>query len=89
MAQIIINPEEVDGVSSQFGTKRGEMESVVNQAKSMMNNLQGQWKGQRANKTFGEWSSLQPNLQAAIQTLQHASDVLKAAASDFRAADNV
>jgi WXG100 family type VII secretion target len=89
MAQIVINPEEVAAVSSQFMTKRGEMDAVVNQAKSMMTNLSGQWKGQRSNKTFAEWSSLQPNLVAAIATLERASLVLKAAAADFSAADSV
>lgn len=89
MTDIRINPDQVDSVSSQFASKRGELEGLVGQANSMMSSLQGAWTGARATKTYNEWESLKPSLTTAIQTLQHASDVLKAAASDFRAADSV
>ena len=89
MADIRINPDQVDSISGQFGSKRGELEALVAQANSLMSSLQGAWTGSRANKTFQDWESLKPSLTSAIQTLQHASDVLKAAAADFRAADSV
>ncbi len=89
MADIRINPDQVDGVSGQFASKRGELEGLVGQANSLMASLQGAWTGARANKTQQEWESLKPSLTSAIQTLQHAADVLKAAAADFRSADSV
>ena len=89
MADIRINPDQVDSVSSQFTSKRGELEGLVSQANSLMSSLQGAWTGTRATKTYNEWESLKPSLTTAIQTLQHASDVLKSAASDFRSADSV
>ena len=87
MARIIVDPTEVRGVSSKFTSKKGEMQGLVSQARSMMSNLQGNWKGQRATTTFSEWSNLQKNLDTAIETLEHASQVLKAAANDFAAVD--
>ncbi len=89
MADIRINPDQVDSVSSQFASRRGELESLVGQANSLMSSLQGAWTGSRATKTFNEWESLKPSLNTAIQTLQHASDVLKSAATDFRNTDSI
>lgn len=88
MAEIRINPDQVDSTSQQFKTKQGELESLISAAQTLMNNLQGAWTGQRANATFGEWQGLQPNLKAASQSLQQASELLKRAATDFRAADS-
>ena len=89
MADIRINPDQVDSVSSQFGAKRGELEALVSQANSLMASLQGAWTGQRAQKTYQEWEALKPSLTNAIQTMQTASNLLKGAAADFRAADSV
>ena len=89
MADIRINPDQVDSVSSQFASKRGELEALVGQANSLMASLQGAWTGQRAQKTFQEWNALKPSLTKAIETLQIASTLLKGAAADFRAADSV
>jgi len=88
MAQIKINPDQVDSTAGQFGSKRGELEALVGQANSLMASLQGAWTGDRANKTQQEWESLKPNLTNAINTLQSASDMLKAAATAFRGADS-
>lgn len=89
MAEIKINPDQVDSTASQFASRRGELEALVSQANGLMNSLQGAWTGLRATKTYNEWESLKPSLTGAINTLQHASDVLKAAAQDFRSADSV
>ena len=89
MADIRINPDQVDSVSAQFGSRRGELEALVAQANSLMASLQGAWTGTRATKTYNEWESLKPSLNNAVQTLQTASNLLKAAAADFRSADSV
>lgn len=88
MAEIRINPDQVESTGAQFGAKRGELEALVSQAQSLMNALQGAFTGQRATAIFNEWSSMQPSLKSAIQTLQSASELLKRAANDFRAADS-
>ncbi len=89
MADIRINPEQVQNTGGQFNTKRGELDALIAQANSLMTSLQGAWTGQRANKTFGQWAEMQPNLKAASATLEAAGQLLKAAATDFSAADSV
>ncbi len=88
MADIRIDTAQVDSTGGQFIAKRGDLEGLVSQAKSLMNTLQGQFRGQRATAIFGEWDAMQPNLQAAIQSLQQAGDLLKRAAADFSAVDS-
>lgn len=89
MAKIQIDPDQVESVSGQFSTKRGELDALIGQSNNLMKGLQGAWTGSRATKTFSEWESLRPNLQAAEETLQRASELLKAAAADFRSADTM
>ena len=84
---IRVDPEQVDSVSNQFASKRGELESLVSQAQSVMTNLQSGFTGKRATAIFNEWNGMQPNLKNAIESLQQASDLLRRAATDFRAAD--
>lgn len=88
MPQIMIDPDQVDSTGGQFSTKRGELESLLSNARSLMTNLQGAFKGQRATAIFNEWNGMQTNLNNAVTALQQASDLLKRAATDFRAADS-
>jgi uncharacterized protein YukE len=53
----------------------------------MMNNLQGQFTGQRAQSIFSEWESMQGNLRSAVGTLEQAGNLLKRAAGDFSRVD--
>ena len=48
MPQIRIDTEQVASTGQQFNAKRGELESLVNQSRALMNNLQGQFTGRRA-----------------------------------------
>jgi len=82
MPQIIVDPDQVDSTGSQFSTKRGELESLLSNARSLMS------KGQRATAIFNEWNGMQTSLNNAVTALQQASDLLKRAATDFRAADS-
>jgi WXG100 family type VII secretion target len=87
MPLIRIDTAQVDSTGTQFLSKRGDLEGLVSQSRSMMNGLQGQFTGQRASAIFAEWESMQPNLQAAILTLQQAGDLLKKASQEFGIVD--
>lgn len=87
MAEIRINPDQVEATGNQFNSKSNELSGLVQQANSLMNSLEGAFTGQRATAIFGEWRSMQPGLKQAVQQLLEASTLLKRAASDFRAAD--
>jgi WXG100 family type VII secretion target len=87
MTVIRIDTAQVESTGSQFISKRGELEALVSQAKSMMTTLQGQFTGTRAQRIFSEWEGMQPSLQSAIQTMEQAGTLLKRAATDFGQAD--
>ena len=88
MAEIRINPDQVESTGSQFNSKSEELNALVQQANSLMSSLEGAFTGQRATAIFGEWRGMQPGLKNAVETLRQASTLLKRAASDFRAADS-
>lgn len=87
MAQIIISPEELDSIGTQFYTKSQELQSLIAQSNNLVASTMANWKGQRAGKFSGDWESMKKNLEASVQTLQQTSELLKRAGSDFRAAD--
>lgn len=88
MADIRINPDQVENTGNQFNAKRGELDGLITQANGLMKSLQGAWTGQRATKTFSQWEEMQPSLKAASETLTAAGGLLKAAAVEFRGVDN-
>jgi WXG100 family type VII secretion target len=88
MTQISINTDEVTSAASRFDKERGDLETLLGNTRTLMNNLQGQFKGQRAQKVFGTWQDIQPNLNGAVQALDAAGKLLKQAASDFSQADS-
>jgi WXG100 family type VII secretion target len=89
MTQITINTDEVTGASSRFDKERGDLELLLGSTRAMMNNLQAQFKGRRAQKVFGAWQDMQPSLNNAVQALETAGKILKQAAADFSQADGV
>lgn len=88
MPQILVDPDQVDSTSTQFSTKRGELDTLIQNARTMMNNLQASFKGTRATAIMGEWNNMQTSLTNATAALQQAGDLLKRAATDFRSADS-
>jgi WXG100 family type VII secretion target len=88
MSVIRIEPAQVESSGSQFLSKRAELEALVNKARSLMNNLQATFTGQRATKIFGEWEQMQKPLQTAMQTLETTGNWLKKAAADFQGVDS-
>jgi len=87
MTLIQINTEEVSRTGTDFNRLRGEVESVVTNAKNMMSSLEGQFKGQRAGKIFSQWHEMEPSLQSAVQALEAAGALLIRAADDFGTVD--
>jgi WXG100 family type VII secretion target len=88
MPVIRIDTAQIDSTGSQFFSKRSDLDGLVSQSRSLMKSLEGQFTGQRANAIFSEWESLQPNLQAAMVTLQQAGDLLKKASQEFAVVDS-
>lgn len=87
MSEIRINTGEVSNVGGQFSSKANELRALIQQARSMMSNLQSGFTGNRATKIFGEWEGMQKGLDGAATNLDQAATFLKNAASDFASAD--
>ena len=78
---------ELQRVSGQFTTKAGELDTLINQAKSAMTSLEASWEGPRKTRTFNEWQNMQKNLLAAVDTLRATSKFLKDAATAYEAVE--
>jgi WXG100 family type VII secretion target len=87
MTVIRIDTAQVQDVGRQFITKQGELESLLQQARSLMSSLQGAFTGTRATRIFQEWDGMQPNLDGAMRALQAAGELLSRASQDFGAVD--
>jgi len=87
MSTILVKPEEVEQTSSQFAAKHSDLEQLIQQARNQVSALHAAFQGNRANKFYGDWDSMQPSLDQALASLQQASELLKSAATAFRQAD--
>lgn len=85
---IRIDTGQVVGVGSQFMARQSDLEALVVQARSLMNSLQGQFTGARAQRIFSEWEQMQPTLNVAIQSLGQAGQLLQRTATAFGEADS-
>jgi WXG100 family type VII secretion target len=88
MTVIRIDTGDVQRVGGKFVGMSGELNTLVGQAKTMMNNLQGQFTGQRAQAIFSEWEGMQPSLRNAVSTLEKAGGLLNKASEDFTQVDS-
>jgi len=87
MSVIRIDPAEVTKTGTDFRNMSTDVDGLVSRAKGMMSSLESQFTGTRATKIFGQWHEMMPSLQAAINTLQSAGDLLSSASTDFSNAD--
>ena len=87
MSVIRIDPGEVTRISSDFRNMSKDVDALVSRAKGVMSNLESQFTGARATKIYGQWHDMEPSLQAAINTLLSAGDLLASAQRDFSDAD--
>jgi len=88
MTVIRIEPGEVTSTGNQFHSKGNELEGMIQQARGLMNSLQGMFTGLRANAIYREWDAMQPRLTSSVETLHMAGDLLQRAAKDFSDADS-
>lgn len=85
---IRIDTGQVASVGSQFMGRQSDLEALVTQARSLMNSLEGQFTGNRAQRIFQEWEQMQPSLNAAIQSLGQAGQLLQRASQAFSETDS-
>ena len=88
MAKIVVTPEQMQDFGTKFGNSSTQVQDLLNQVQNLVNQLQGgQWAGNRANKFYGDWGAMKPQVVKAIQTLNQAGQILKAAGTAFGGVD--
>ena len=88
MPKILVDPEQLDSISFQLKIKYDELNILIMNSRSLMNDLKASFKGQRANAIMSEWDDIQINLSKVVDSLGQASDIMKRASQDFRNADS-
>jgi WXG100 family type VII secretion target len=88
MAQILLTPEQVRDYGNKFSNSSNQVQDLLNQVQNLVNTLQGgAWKGNRANKFYGDWGAMKPQIVKSIETLNQAGIILKGAADAFASVD--
>ena len=85
---IRIDTGQVAGIASQLMARQSDLEALVLQARSLMASLEGQFTGNRAQRIFMEWEQMQPSLDAAIQSLGQAGQLLQRSSVAFSETDS-
>ncbi|WP_435924034.1 WXG100 family type VII secretion target [Paenibacillus sp. DYY-L-2] len=87
MARILITPEEIDKVASQFTSSAEQSEQMKNKLNSAIQAMQGQWEGMTQQKFFNQFEQDKKNMDLYITMLREVAKELTAIATRFRNAD--
>ncbi|MDQ0087471.1 WXG100 family type VII secretion target [Paenibacillus anaericanus] len=87
MSRILITPEEMDRISTQFKTGATQSQEISTKLNSAIQAMQGQWDGMTQQRFFQRYETDKKNMQTYIQMLNEVSDELKTISDRFRAAD--
>lgn len=87
MAKILITPEEVDQVSSQFKQSAEQSQQLVDHLKSAVEGMQGQWEGMTQQRFFQEFQEAQTQMRSFVDLLNNVSTELSQIAERFRQVD--
>jgi uncharacterized protein YukE len=88
MAQIRINPQEIDSSASKFALTSSELRSLIYNTNYLVINLKSSFVGKKADIYYTKWESELPNLIHVLDTLESTNVLLKQLAASFQAADS-
>jgi WXG100 family type VII secretion target len=89
MTHIQIDPQVVRETGNTIKRKREELQTVVENAKKVMDALRDGFKGKRSQAIFSEWEQIHPALYKSFENLQQAGQLLETAANQFEEVDNL
>ena len=87
MTQIVVAPERLEAVAHTFDAKKSETESMINELRSTMHNLDAEWDGVAQNKFYAEWNEMLPKMNQFTSLLGQISSELRRIAQVFRETD--
>jgi len=87
MARILVTPEEVHQVASQFEQAGGQTQEIVSSLQSTMTNLDAQWEGMTSQRFYQEYEQWRASMTQFVELLSQIGSELHAIAERFAAAD--
>ncbi len=88
MTSIVVTPDNVRKTGDDMLRKKQELEEIIKRARTMIDGLRSEFKGNLATQVFGKWDEIYPNLSKSFENLQAAGEVLKKAGDAFQQADD-
>ena len=87
MTQIVVAPERLEAVAHTFDAKKSEAESMINELRSTMQNLDAEWDGVAQNKFYANWNEMLPKITQFTELLGQIASELRRIAQTFRELD--
>ncbi|HYF94510.1 MAG TPA: WXG100 family type VII secretion target [Symbiobacteriaceae bacterium] len=89
MARILVTPEEVRRIATQFKQKSDESQAMVNELTVVINNLDQNWEGLSNQKFMHEFTQWQSTMGQFVTLLDEINKQLQMVAQRFENADAV
>ena len=87
MARILVTPEQVRTVSSQFKQASSQSQQMVSTLQSTVNNLNAGWEGMTKQRFYQEFEQWRTSMTQFVELLNQIGVELDAIAERFAAAD--
>ncbi|OAJ72495.1 type VII secretion protein EsxA [Brevibacillus sp. SKDU10] len=88
MSRILISPDQVDEVASQFQQSKEQSQQVIDRLNQQIHQMEGQWDGMTKQKFFQEFQEANRQMTGFVLLLESISNELHAIATKFRQADS-
>ena len=87
MVKILVTPEEVRNVATQFKQKSQQSQEMVSSLESTIGNLQAQWEGMTSQRFYQQYAEWKGTMTQFVEMLNQIGLELDAIAERFAAAD--
>ncbi|NMO97807.1 WXG100 family type VII secretion target [Paenibacillus lemnae] len=85
--RILITPEQLDQVSSQFSQSGQQSREIVRRLESSMMGMEGQWEGMTRERFYGDYQQARMTMNKFVECLHSVSTELKQISVKFRTTD--
>lgn len=80
MAKLLVTPEEVQSKSNQIKAKKGELEGIMNNMQTLVNNLPNSWDSNSGRAYQEQYANVTRNIKKSLDVIEkHASNLADAA----------
>ncbi|MFI3201055.1 MAG: WXG100 family type VII secretion target [Eubacteriales bacterium] len=87
ISNIRMNPEQMEGMASEFNSRCEEFNQVVSTMKTMVNTLCEEWSGQSSQAFYDQFVSLEPSFAATSELITTIAQQLRETSSIMQSTD--